>query len=191
MIVGALLLAAGSGRRFGSTKQLARIGGVPIVARTAAAVRAAGLPALLVTGASAEAVSAAVPEIPAVHAAAHAHGLAESLKAGLAAAPDDWGAALVVLADMPFVAPDTLCRLAAALAAGAPAVVPVAGGRRGNPAGFARMLWPRLMRLSGDRGAGAILDDLGVVEVPVGDPAIHRDVDTPADLSGPVPPSAR
>lgn len=191
MIVGALLLAAGRSRRFGALKQLAPIDGMPMVARTAAVVRAAGLPALLVTGAGAEAVAAAVPDLPARHAAGHALGLAESLKAGLAAAPEGWSAALVVLADMPFVRPDTLARLAGALAAGTPAVVPVAGGRRGNPAGFARALWPRLLALEGDRGAGAILDELGVVEVPVTDSGIHRDVDRPADLSGPARPSAR
>ncbi|MFN3371792.1 MAG: NTP transferase domain-containing protein, partial [Sphingomonadaceae bacterium] len=76
-------------------------------------------------------------------------------------------------------------------AAGAPAVVPVHAGRRGNPAGFARALWPRLMALEGDRGAGAILDSLGVEAVAVDDPGVHLDVDRPADLSGPVPPSAR
>lgn len=191
MIVGALLLAAGRSERFGAPKQLALIDGVPMVARVAATLAEAGLPALLVTGAGADSVAAAVPGMPAVFAEGHAAGLAESLKAGLAAAPAGWGAALVMLADMPFVRADTLLTLAAELAAGAPAVVPVHAGRRGNPAGLRRALWPRLMALRGDRGAGAILDSLGVVEVGVEDPGIHRDVDVPADLSARVPPSAR
>jgi molybdenum cofactor cytidylyltransferase len=191
VIVGALLLAAGGSRRFGDAKQLALVGGRPMVAATVAIIEVAGLPLLLVTGANAAAVTAAVPGVPAVHAEAHAGGLAESLKAGLAAAPANWGAALVMLADMPFVRSETLVLLARALAGGAPAVVPVCAGRRGNPAGFTRALWPRLMALRGDRGAGPILDELGVVDVEVEDPGIHRDVDVPADLSAPVPPSAR
>lgn len=190
--VGALVLAAGLGRRMGAPKLALPVDGQPMLARTLAAVRAAGLPLFMVTGGHRAAVQAVAGPIPQVHCDDHAKGLAESLKTGLAAAPADWAGALVVLADMPFVQPRTLERLAAALANGAGAVVPVHGGRRGNPAGFARALWPALMRLQGDAGARRLLDELGAVEIPVCDPGIHRDLDTPADLSGlPAPPSAR
>jgi molybdenum cofactor cytidylyltransferase len=182
--VGALVLAAGLSRRMGAAKLTLPVEGVPMLARTLAAVRAAGLPLLLVTGGHEAAVRAVAGAVPTVHAAFHAQGLSESLKAGLRAAPADWDAALVVLADMPFVQPPTLRALAAALAAGAPAVVPVQGGLRGNPAGFARTAWPALLALEGDRGARAVLDRLKVVEVPVDDPGVHRDLDRPEDLCG-------
>jgi molybdenum cofactor cytidylyltransferase len=182
MTVGAIVLAAGLSRRMGTAKLALPIDGVPMLARTVAAPDQAGLPLLLVTGAHANAVRAVAPTIPAVHADAHEQGLAESLKAGLSAAPAEWGAALVLLGDMPFVRPDTLQALARALDDGAPAVVPVQEGRRGNPAGFARKVWPRLMALAGDQGARPLLDALGVVEVPVDDPGIHRDIDRPEDL---------
>jgi len=182
--VGVLVLAAGLSRRMGAAKLALPLGGRPLIVATLAAVEAAGLPALLVTGAHAEAVRAAAPGIPAVHADDHALGLAESLKAGLCAAPAAWGAVLVVLGDMPFVQPGTLQALAAELEAGAGAVVPVEGGRRGNPAGFARACWPALMSLSGDQGARPLLDRLGVVDVPVDDPGVHRDIDVPGDLPG-------
>jgi molybdenum cofactor cytidylyltransferase len=181
--VGAIILAAGLSRRMGAAKLTLPIDGVPLLARTLAAVEAAGLPPLLVTGGHADAIRAVAPGIPAIHAHAHAEGLAESLKAGLAAAPADWSAALVVLGDMPFVQAETLRLLARALGTGAPAVIPVQAGRRGNPAGFARSVWPRLMALTGDQGARPLLDALGVVEIPVEDPGIHRDIDVPADLS--------
>jgi molybdenum cofactor cytidylyltransferase len=191
--VGAIVLAAGLSRRMGGPKLAMEMNGVPILARTLAAVEDAGLPLRLVVGGHADAVRAVAPGVPLVHAPAFARGLAESLKAGLAAAPASWSAALVVLADMPFVQPATLRTLAAALAAGAPAVVPVQAGARGNPAGFARAAWPALLQLSGDQGARRLLDSLGAAEVPVDDAGIHRDIDRPADLlSGvPAPPSAR
>lgn len=109
-------------------------------------------------------------------------GLATSLRAGLLAAPVDWGAVLVVLGDMPFVQARTLRALAEALAGGARAVVPVQGGVRGNPAGFSRGTWPALTALEGDRGARSLLDALGVVEVVVDDPGVHRDLDRPEDV---------
>ncbi len=182
MTVGAIVLAAGLSRRMGAAKLALPLAGRPIIAATLEAVRAAGLPVLLVTGGHADAVLAAAPETPHVQAPRHADGLAESLKAGLAAAPAGWDAALVVLGDMPFVQPATLEMLEDALRAGAGAVVPVEGGRRGNPAGFARAQWPVLMALAGDQGARAVLDGLGVVEVAVDDAGIHRDIDVPGDV---------
>jgi molybdenum cofactor cytidylyltransferase len=182
--VGAIILAAGLSRRMGAAKLTLPIDGVPMLARTIATVEAAGLPVLIVTGGHADAVCAVAGTRPTVHAHAHAEGLAESLKAGLRAAPADWDGALVVLGDMPFVTADTLRGLADALAGGAPAVIPVNAGRRGNPAGFARSAWPRLMALSGDQGARPILDSLGAMEILVEDPGIHRDIDVPADLKG-------
>lgn len=180
--VGAIVLAAGLGSRMGGAKLAMAVGGVPVLARTLESVRQAGLPLLLVTGAHAEAVRAVAGNLPMVHADAHAQGMAESLKAGLHAAPAEWEAALVVLGDMPFVRPETLTVLADVLAAGAPAVVPVCAGRRGNPAGFSRAVWPQLMALQGDQGARAILDRLAVVEVQLDDRGVHRDIDLPEDL---------
>lgn len=182
--VGALLLAAGLSRRMGTAKLALPVAGKPMLAQTLAALVEADLPVLLVTGAHSEAVRAAAPGVPAAHAHAFALGFAESLKAGLAAAPADWTAALIVLGDMPFVLPSTLRALAAALESGAGAVVPVQGGQRGNPAGIARVHWPAVAGLEGDQGARRLLDGLGLVEVSVEDPGIHRDLDTPADLAG-------
>lgn len=182
MIVGAIVLAAGLSRRMGAAKLAMDVDGAPMLARTLGAVREAGLPLLLVTGAHADAVRAVAGDVPQVRADGFDLGLAESLKAGLRAAPADWGAALVVLGDMPFVQPATLRALADALADGAKAVVPVQGGMRGNPAGFAGVAWPALMALEGDRGARAVLDSLGVLEIAVADPGVHRDIDRPEDI---------
>lgn len=182
MTIGALVLAAGEGRRMGAIKPLVRVGGRPMLCLVLDALREAGLPALLVTGAHADAVRAMAGDVPVVHAPDHRLGMAHSLRAGLAAMPADWAGALVVLADMPLVRADTLAALARALADGAGAVVPVHRGRRGNPAGFARAAVPALMGLEGDAGARRLLDRLNVLEVAVDDPGVLMDVDRPEDI---------
>lgn len=183
MIVGALLLAGGSGRRMGANKLALPVDGVPMLVRAHAALAEAGLPALLVTGAHDEELRALLPGVPHVHAARHAEGLSASIAAGVAAAPADWGALLVVLGDMPFVRPETHRALAGVLAQGAPAVQPVCEGRPGNPAGFARAHFGDLRALRGDRGARALLRAPWVRRVPVDDPGIHADIDTPDALA--------
>ncbi len=181
--IGALVLAAGSARRMGAPKPAIEVAGRPMIAHVLAAACAAGLEPLVVTGAHAGQVMQAAGDVLHVHAAQHGQGMAESLKAGLRAAPADWGAVLVLLADMPFVAAETLALLAAALAEGAPCVVPCFGGQRGNPCGFHRSLWPRLQVLHGDRGARALLDGLGVRQIDVDDAAVLQDFDRPEDLA--------
>jgi molybdenum cofactor cytidylyltransferase len=196
--VAALLLAAGRGTRFGNEpKLLAPLDGAPLVrhaARAALASRAA--PLLVVLGHAATAVEEALADLAfaAVPNPAYAEGLATSLKAGFAALPSDVEAAVVLLGDMPGVGAALIDRLIAAYAeAGrrsAPplAVVPVAGGRRGNPVLLDRRLAPEIAGLSGDRGAGPMLAGRdGVLELAVEDPGALLDVDTPDVLAGIAP----
>lgn len=89
---------------------------------------------------------------------------------------------LVALGDMPWVAASTLAALAAAVDAGAGIAVPVHEGRRGNPVAFAACHRDALLALGGDQGARRLLQAHPVQEVPVDDPGILRDIDTPADL---------
>ena len=62
-----------------------------------------------------------------------------------------------------------------------PATAPVYQGRRGNPVIISRNLFPAVMALRGDIGARHILESLGhgLLRVPVDDPGILHDVDTP------------
>ena len=61
-----------------------------------------------------------------------------------------------------------------------------AGGQRGHPVAFGGALGDELARLDGDEGARSLLARHAerLVAVPVGDPGIFRDVDTPSDLQG-------
>jgi molybdenum cofactor cytidylyltransferase len=108
-------------------------------------------------------------------------GMAASLVCGLRHAAEAAGW-IIALGDMPYVEADTIAALSAALQEGADIAVPVCQGMRGNPVGFGRRHLPALLRLSGDRGARALLQTFPVTTVIVDDDGILRDIDTAGDL---------
>ena len=190
--IGAVILAAGLGSRFGpASKMLAPYAGRPMVRRAAeAALASAARPVVAVLGAHAGAVRTALAglDLTLVENLDPAAGLSASLRLGLAALPSGTGTAVVLLGDMPRIEAAHIDALIAAYATAAPrpsAVVPVNGGRRGNPVLLdLNRLAADLATLTGDRGAGPLLkrrDD--VLEVPA-DPAVIFDVDTPEGLGG-------
>ncbi|WP_409568215.1 NTP transferase domain-containing protein [Methylobacterium sp. E-066] len=188
--IGTILLAAGLGTRFGpEPKMLALLDGKPLVRHAAeAALAARPRPVVVVLGAHAEAVRAALAglDLGFVENPDFRAGLSTSLRAGVAALPQSCEAAVVVLGDMPRIAEDHIDRLAAAFAnaSKAPAaIVPVQDGRRGNPVLLnLRVLADAIAGLTGDRGAGPLLRDrTDILEIP-GDPATALDIDTPDAL---------
>jgi molybdenum cofactor cytidylyltransferase len=189
--VGAVLLAAGRGTRMGGpNKLLAEVDGKPLVRHAAEAALAAGLaPIVLVTGHQNDAVERALADLPLVkaHNPAYAEGLSTSLRAGLAALPDEIDGAVVLLGDMPRVDAGLIKRLVAAFRPdeGKLAVVPVRDGDRGNPVLFARRFFPELLKVTGDVGGRGLLGEHGeaVVEVPVEGEGAFVDVDTPEALA--------
>lgn len=78
---------------------------------------------------------------------------------------------LVLPADMPAVAPDTLCRLAKAVHE-APMVYPEHRGQRGQPMGFAGELCADLLRLTDDDSVRRLLARFPTQAVPVPDPGV-------------------
>ncbi|CAH0219857.1 nucleotidyltransferase family protein [Pseudomonas brassicacearum] len=108
-------------------------------------------------------------------------GLGDSIAAGVQACPDldGW---LMVLGDMPFILPSSIEQVAAAIRADRISV-PVLAGEYGHPVGFGREFGPKLMALTGDRGAKALFTGAQVVEVPVDDPGVTWDVDVPEALT--------
>jgi molybdenum cofactor cytidylyltransferase len=185
--VGAILLAAGRSTRMGGTnKLLADLGGRPVAAHALEAIHAAGLPALVVLGNMADEVRAALGgQASFVVAADFAEGLGRSLRAGIAAAPADWSAAIICLGDMPGVPAAVLDALAAAFRNPTDIVVPTWRGKRGNPVLWGHAHFGRLAALSGDVGGKALLADFAehVVEVAVDTDAILADIDTPEALA--------
>jgi molybdenum cofactor cytidylyltransferase len=93
---------------------------------------------------------------------------------------------VVALADMPWIAPESIARVAAAVATGAQVAAPFHRGERGHPVGFGRACYAELAALSGDIGARAVIAAHrdALVRIDVDDLGILRDVDAPADLAG-------
>ncbi|SFW43522.1 MULTISPECIES: NTP transferase domain-containing protein [Pseudomonas] len=107
-------------------------------------------------------------------------GLGDSIAAGVQACPelDGW---LMVLGDMPFILPSSIEQVVAGIRADGISV-PVLAGEYGHPVGFGRGFGPKLMALTGDRGAKVLFAGAQVVEVPVDDPGVTWDVDVPEAL---------
>jgi len=192
-VLEAVVLAAGSARRFGGGKLTAPWGdGVLLDGALAAALAAPVRSVTLVTGADAEAVAAAARafaeakgaagRLRIVHAPDHAEGMAASLRAGISSLPAAAEGAFVFLGDMPRVPTGVLAALAAEISRGRLAAAPVFAGQRGHPAVFARALFPDLLALTGDQGGRKVLDraDAALVETP--DDGVLFDVDVLADL---------
>jgi molybdenum cofactor cytidylyltransferase len=93
---------------------------------------------------------------------------------------------VIALADMPFIASQTIRAVADALGSGAQIVVPMHEGKRGHPVAFAVRFRTSLENLRGDEGARAIVQQHpdSVLRIEVDDAGILRDIDTPADLQG-------
>ncbi len=191
----ALVLAAGQGARYGGAKLLAPWRGAPVLHGALRAAFAAPVQTVtVVTGAHADEVAACArafafggpdaARLHLVHASDHADGLSASLRRGLSSLPADADGLMLFLGDMPGAPDGVLQPLAAALAAGAPAAAPRCRGRRGHPVAISRALFPELMTLTGDRGAAAVLADLGetLQLIDTEDDGVLLDIDAPADL---------
>ncbi|TPQ24568.1 nucleotidyltransferase family protein [Methylomonas koyamae] len=181
-----ILLAAGASRRFGGDKLSYTLPNGSAVAEQACRNLGQAVDRVLAVvrpGADivAEALKAAGARV--VVCAEADSGMGASLACGVAASADA-DAWLVALADMPWIAPQTVASVADALRNGAAIAAPCRQGRRGHPVGFARHLVADLLALHGDNGAKSVIEryraQLQLVEV--ADPGILRDIDTPTDL---------
>src|SRR5262249_35181832 len=115
-----------------------------------------------------------------------ATGLASSLKAGVRALPAECDGALILLGDMPRIAPEHIDRLVEVFtAAPATIVVPVHQGRQGNPVVWPRRYFAELLRLEGAAGAKRLIAARPehVREVELATDGIFVDVDTPDALA--------
>jgi molybdenum cofactor cytidylyltransferase len=106
-----------------------------------------------------------------------------SISAGVSQLPADLDGMVLCLADMPWVSAGHINRLLAGFSADAVRVA-CFGSRRGHPVLFPRGWFGALMQLTGDDIARCLFDNLAhaVVEVPMADDAVLRDVDHKEDL---------
>lgn len=187
--IGAVVLAAGGSARLGFPKQLIVHDGEPLVRRTAKAVVEVGVcPVVVVLGANADMITSALIDLPSVTIVVNedwSHGLASSLRVGVAAVLEDpeWDAVLVTLADQPLVDSRALQRLVEAFDGERRIVASAYDGIIGVPAVFGREHAEDLMNLTGDAGAGSWLRNRAndVTCVPLSAAAI--DIDTAGHLA--------
>jgi molybdenum cofactor cytidylyltransferase len=190
----AIVLAAGAGSRFGGGKLLAHWRrGVLLDGALTAAFASPARGVWVVWGADPLVPQAAAvfadrsgerARLHLVHAPRYGEGLSASLAAGVAALPEDTAGAFVFLGDMPRIPAGLTAPMAEALLGGAAAVATQFKGRRGHPVLFGQALLPRLTTLSGDKGAGQLLSELGdgLALIPAPDDGVLYDVDQRADL---------
>jgi molybdenum cofactor cytidylyltransferase len=183
-----VILAAGGSSRLGRPKQLLEWHGAPLVRHVAGRALAAGLsPVVVVSGAKADQVEAALQGLPVSFAynPAWESGQASSVKVGVQALPAEIGAAVFLLSDQPQVPSDLLRALVLSHAGSLSALVaPRVHGRRANPVLFDAALFPELLLLRGDTGGRSLFSDprrFPVQWIDWDDPDLLLDVDTPAD----------
>ncbi len=181
----AILLAAGTSRRFGTgDKLLAPLAGEPLALHAARRIiELAPGRRIAVCRDAGGTLAQQLAELG-FGIVANPHpdrGLSRSLACGVAeTARCSSAAALVCLADMPFVTSAHLQRLLARFDPGtAPVVASGNGEATMPPALFARAMFDRLREGEGDRGGKALLAGAAIVRA---DPGELRDIDRPGDL---------
>jgi len=187
-IVG-ILLAAGSGSRFGGGKLLHPLSdGTPIGVASLRNLKNALTDVIaVVRNGDNQLRDLLEGEGVVVYVCKDANlGMARSFACGIAARQDAQGW-IIALGDMPFLQPQTIAAVAASIAQTGRIAVAAYRGERGHPVGFGRRYRDELLELKGDEGARSVIGrhpgDLEIVEC--GDRGVLRDIDTPADLARP------
>ena len=187
----AIVLAAGSSSRMGSSKALLPWDGMTLVGYALRELLAAGASQIVVVvGADAEQVLAAIPESDAIARVvnvAFASGRSSSIRLGAAAIPPGCGALIVQSVDQP--CPSAILRMLyeAAENDGVDVAVPAFGGRRGHPICLAGRLLPELADVrEEDEGLRAVVRrhadarhevqvDSAIVHLNLNDPDAYAD----------------
>lgn len=159
LVVGAIVLAAGSGSRLGARpKCLLELGGVPLIRRTLIALSGAGVDEVVVVlGHHAELIEPVVAPFPVtlVRNPDPDAGQVSSQRIGLAALTGKLDAVLVALADQPLLNAQDITALIGAYKKrpeGTAVVFPQVGGEPGNPVIFSADVREQI--LAGDANVG-------------------------------------
>jgi molybdenum cofactor cytidylyltransferase len=180
----AILLAAGHARRFGADKLMHPLAGQPMACVSAAALRRV-LPTLAVVRPEQQTLieQLAAQGVPTITPGETNGGMGMSIAAGVAARAGAKGW-LIALADMPFIQPETIACVLAALQNGSVIAAPVYQGQRGHPVGFSAAFGDALRALHSDAGARELLQRHAaeITLIACDDAGILGDIDTPSDL---------
>lgn len=182
----AIVLAAGSASRFGATKQLAEIDGVPLVQRaTNIATAVCRTNTVLVVGHDWQAVVNGCGPLQGflVCNEDYATGVGSSLATAVRTVRHVASAVVVLLADQVMIPVEHVQALCDTWSGAEDEIVATAyAGARGAPVLFPRACFDELVALRGDAGGRQLLfdDRYSVREIEFENAAV--DIDTPADL---------
>ena len=181
-----VVLAAGASTRFGSTKQLVRVNGRPLLHTIVSrAAELAGHSVTVVLGAHAGELAPLLKHSPASVAVNRewSEGIASSIREGIAHTPNTADGVLIALADQAAVTTEDLRRLASAWRRNPSSLVAAQySGGFGVPAIFPRWCFRELNELRGDRGAQTLLHRHVDRLVRIAMPSAELDIDRPEDL---------
>jgi molybdenum cofactor cytidylyltransferase len=186
-VISGIVLAAGTGSRFGDTKQLEVLDGKPLSQHAIDAAAAAGLDEILVvTGHDAEAVEAVITlpdRARFVRNLRYREGLSSSMAAAFHDIAQDSEAAVVLMADQPGVTADVIAALVATFRATRKQIVRAAYRDGPGPALLSREIYAEAGHLHGDVGARVLMASHPewVEDVPI-DEDVPRDIDVREDL---------
>jgi molybdenum cofactor cytidylyltransferase len=186
-VISGVVLAAGTGTRFGGTKQLEVVAGRPLAQHAIDALAAAGLDEILVvTGHDAETVEAGLA-LPSgarfVRNPRFRDGQSGSLAAAFHEIAEDSEAAVVLMADQPGVTPEVVTSLIARFRGTRKQIVRAAYRDGPGPALLSREIYAEAGHLHGDVGARVLMASHPewVEDVAI-DADVPRDIDTRDDL---------
>jgi CTP:molybdopterin cytidylyltransferase MocA len=181
--IAGIILAGGASRRMGSPKALLQLDGEAFVGRLIRVLAEACDPVIVVLGHDANRIQAVLSAqaITTVNPAPE-RGQLSSLHCALRVVPFEAGAVMFTPVDYPAVRPETVLRLAGAMADKAPpVVVPRHDGRRGHPVCVRADVASELLALGPDERASDVIHRYRpqTLYVDVADPGILDDVDDP------------
>jgi molybdenum cofactor cytidylyltransferase len=189
-MISAILLAAGESRRMGSAKALLPYQGQTFIARICNTFLSAGVDELIVVlGARVDELRQALPMHAKLRTVINTHytlGQLSSLTVGIGALSSESEAVLVNLVDHPLIAAETMKTLITSFrAAPLPILVASYRGKRGHPVLFSRQVYGEILAAPLDQGAKVVIrkDPARVREIPLDDPGILADIDTPEDYA--------
>ena len=186
--VAGVLLAAGTASRMGSNKLLFELDGESILRGAVRRALAGGLsPLLVVLGHEADKAARELEGLPCQWALnpLYEQGINSSLKSGILAVPPQARAAMVLLADMPFVTPEMIAAMVARYReTRAPLVISDYDGVNAPPMLYDRSLFNELLTMTGEGcGRQVVKRHRGEAEVLAWPAAALADLDVPEDYA--------
>ena len=183
-----LIMAAGESRRFGSCKLLANIDGKPMLQRSIELAQSTDASLIrVVTGRWHQEVKQAqtsglIDDIDLIYNSNWQPGLGNSIATGISQVASLCDEALVLLADQVRVSGEDLKRLT--LRDDKNQIACASYSKTlGPPAIFPAQFFPELEKLSGDKGAKALLAELTATHCQIDIPSASLDVDVLSDLT--------